>query len=193
LIEILRRALRFLGARRDPRLELLARMPKQAVCAEIGVWKGDFSDLIRRHTAPRELHLIDPWEFQGEFPERMYGGAVAGNQADMDRICEGVRDRFHAFPEVVLHRGKSEDALREFPDGFFDWVYIDGNHYYEFVLEDLRQCLARVRPGGIIAGDDYHWGEADGFPVRRAVADFLRESGLSERLEVLDSQFLIRR
>jgi Methyltransferase domain len=174
------------------RLRLLREMPKSAVCAEIGVWKGDFSELIRSMTSPRKFHLIDPWEFQSEFPERMYGGSVAKSQADMDRIFEDVRVRFSGWPNIVINKGKSEHVLREFEDAYFDWLYIDGNHYYEYVLRDLQLCLSKVKPGGIIAGDDYEWGEKDGYPVRRAVQDFIAEHELTGRLKLLGSQYIIR-
>lgn len=178
--------------RRDHRGTLLARMPAGAVCAEIGVWKGDFSQRILERTAPRELHLIDPWAFQPEFPERMYGGSVAKGQADMDEIHRGVEGRFAGIDAVRIHRATSADALATFPDGTFDWVYVDGNHYYEYVLEDLRTSWRKVRPGGMIAGDDYTWGEALGFPVRRAVLAFAQEAGLAGTLEVFGAQFVLR-
>jgi SAM-dependent methyltransferase len=167
-------------------------MPKTAVCAEIGVWKGEFSELIRSMTLPRKLHLIDPWKFQGEFPERMYGGSVAKEQSDMDRIYENVRNRFNNYQNIILHRGKSEKVLQDFENAYFDWVYIDGNHYYEYVLNDLQICLSKVKPGGIIAGDDYTWGEKDGFPVKRAVQDFIKRNNLKGNLELIGSQFIIK-
>lgn len=167
-------------------------MPRSSVCAEIGVWKGDFSKCIQKITSPKTLHLIDPWEFQNEFPERMFGGAVAKNQLDMDRIYEGVRKRFNNYTNVIIHRGKSERVLPEFKDAYFDWVYIDGNHYYEYVINDLRICLSKVKPGGIIAGDDYTWGEQEGFPIKRAIHDFIRENNLEDNLQILDSQFMIK-
>ncbi len=43
------------------RMELLSRMKKNAVCAEIGVNKGDFSSQIIQITKPKKLHLIDAW------------------------------------------------------------------------------------------------------------------------------------
>jgi SAM-dependent methyltransferase len=174
-----------------PRLLLLRKMPKKAVCAEIGVWKGDYSDRILNITSPQKLHLIDPWEFQSEFSERMYGGAVAKSQGDMDLIYEGVKKRFSEFQNVILNKGKSEKVLQEFPDRYFDWVYLDGNHYYDYVLEDLEICFSKVRKGGIIAGDDYTWGVKDGFPVKRAVHDFIAGKGLKNNLTVIVSQFMI--
>ena len=88
----------------DPRLLLLKKMPRSAVCAEIGVWKGDFSQCIQKLTSPRALHLIDPWLLQTEFPDRMYGGSVAQNQKDMDHIYEDVRLKFNDHKNIFLLR-----------------------------------------------------------------------------------------
>lgn len=171
---------------------LLQKMPKHAVCAEIGVWKGDYSDLILDVTSPKKLHLVDPWEFQSEFPDRMYGGTVATSQSDMDVIYQDVKERFAEFDNVVFNRGKSEEVLQDFPDGYFDWVYIDGNHYYDYVSKDLNICFSKVKGGGVIAGDDYGWGENEGFPVKRAVQDFVTGKNLTDSLTVIKSQFIIR-
>ena len=43
------------------RSDFLSRLPKDAVCAEIGVFRGEFSRQILEIKAPRELHLIDGW------------------------------------------------------------------------------------------------------------------------------------
>src|ERR1700679_3478846 len=76
------------------RQALLARLPKQAICAEIGVWKGAFSRQILEEARPLELHLIDPWEFVPTLPGRWYGGKIATSQSDMDAICRRVADQF---------------------------------------------------------------------------------------------------
>ncbi|MEM8822766.1 MAG: class I SAM-dependent methyltransferase [Pseudomonadota bacterium] len=167
-------------------------MPKNAVCAEIGVWKGGFSKRILDTTQPKALHLIDPWMFQPEFPGRWYGGKVAKAQEDMDGIFEGVREMFKDNDVVHIHRDISAKALDSFPDNYFDWVYIDGNHHYEFVLEDLRLSLKKVKAGGFIAGDDYLWQPELDYPVKRAVQEFIAENGLSEDFQDLISQFIIR-
>ena len=176
----------------NPRQKLLERLPKSAVCAEIGVWKGDFTSKILEIASPQRLHLIDPWEFQCEFPERMYGGKVAKKQEDMNQIYQSVRQKFQQNRNVTIHRGFSENVLQEFEDDYFDWVYIDGNHYYEYVLKDLQLSLLKVKPGGLIAGDDYTWSAKDGFPVKRAVKDFIKENNLEQNLEVFGSQFVIK-
>ena len=38
-----------------------------------------------------------------------------------------------------------------------DWAYVDGGHDYETVLADLVLLEGRVKPGGILVGDDMRW------------------------------------
>ena len=181
--------------RKDPRRVLLAAARRRGGAeqrvAEIGVWKGDFSALILREIAPRKLHLIDPWKFYGEYPHRRYGGRIARNQDDMDEVFRVVQDRFRDHPAVVIHRETAGTVLPDFDDDYFDWVYVDGNHSYEFVLADLRMCLPKMKRGGIIAGDDYEWGPEWDYPVRRAVTDFCQENNLNDNLEIIGSQYSI--
>jgi predicted O-methyltransferase YrrM len=54
-----------------------------------------------------------------------------------------------------IHRGYSTDILSRFADAYFDWIYIDGNHLFDFVKADLELGYRKVRRGGLITGDDY--------------------------------------
>ena len=136
------------------------------------------------------MHLIDPWRFNPEFPHTWYGGRIAKNQDDMDGIYQAVRDRFKEHPNVCIHRGESQDVLPSFDGGYLDWVYLDGNHHYEYVLRDLRMCLRAVKRGGIIAGDDYYWqGPARDCPVKCAIRVFAGEHDL--RFALAGSQYSI--
>ena len=182
---------RFYQLDRNPRNRLLKRLPRQAICAEVGVWKGDFSVRIQRRTKPRMLHLIDPWYFEPNLPDRWYGGVIAKSQRDMDQICHDVKTRFANAPNVKIHRGTSSDILSQFDDCYFDWIYVDADHRFASVLSDLRLCLAKTKPGGLVAGDDYTWGSFEGYPVRQAVKEVVDEYGLSESLTILRSQFII--
>lgn len=183
--------------RRTPRERVLRLLPKGSVGAEIGVHIGDYSEQILRIVRPARLHLIDPWEHRGgdTFDDAWYGGGASEGQLTMDARFRSVEARF-AKPieagDVVVHRGKSGPVSEEFVDGYFDWVYIDGNHLFDGVMLDLEAYYPRVRHGGYLAGDDYGvrgWWD-DG--VRKAVDEFVGERpGIS--LEVIGSQFVIRK
>ena len=158
------------------RAEVLSRLPRAAVCAEIGVWKGDFSNQILCSTTPSCLHLIDPWQFEPLLPSRWYGGKKARSQAEMDTIHMGVVARFRHVPQIVIHRIRSVDAGKLFQDGHFDWVYVDGDHSYSAVMNDFDTWWPKIKRGGHLVGDDFKWkDEEGGASVKRAVADFCRE------------------
>lgn len=175
---------------------LLRMLPKGSVGAEIGVWKGDFSARILRVVRPARLHLVDPWTFMSGEPyrEARYGGQVALDQAAMDDLYEGVLRRFArpiAAGVVEVHRCPSEEAASHFTDGYFDWVYVDGNHLYPFVRRDLELFAPKTKSGGLIAGDDYGvagWWE-DG--VTRAVDEFVASGGW-ELASRRANQFVLR-
>ena len=143
-----------------PRERILQKMPPQSVGAEIGVHEGDFSERILNEVSPRRLHLIDPWKHFGkpEYDRSWYGGSDV-EQREMDRRFERAKRRFRSQTEtgtVQLYRSTSEEAVDLFENAYFDWVYIDGNHLYEYVRDDLENYHPRVKPGG------YSWATTTG-------------------------------
>jgi hypothetical protein len=176
---------------------LLRVLPRASVGAEIGVWRGDFSARILRTVRPAKLHLIDPWTFMGteEYRDAWYGGKLAADQAAMDDIYDSVLRRFAreiATGVVEVHRSASEEASSRFPTAYFDWVYVDGNHLYEAVRADLELYGAKLRAGGLLAGDDYGlpgWWD-DG--VTRAVDELLAAGGY-EIVTLAANQFVLRK
>lgn len=170
---------------------LLCLMPKGSVCAEIGVHEGEFSKQIVDTVRPQRLHLIDPWK-QGE---GLFGNQAAREQATMDERHAKVETLFAeelAADRVRIHRNLSDEIVDDFEDSYFDWIYIDGNHLYEYVKQDLELYYPKVKDGGYIAGDDYGilgWWENG---VQRAVDEFLLEQP-ELVLEVKASQFILRK
>jgi hypothetical protein len=176
---------------------LLEMLPKNSVGAEIGVWKGDFSDRILKALNPKELHLIDPWKHQSSavYKYAWYGGLAKNGQDEMDRHYAAVCSRFDEparRAQVKIHRGFSADVLGQFPDDFFDWVYIDGNHMYEYVKQDLDLSFRKTKVGGLVAGDDYVNGQWWKDGVKKAVDEWA-QTPAAQLLELRDRQFVFRR
>ena len=44
---------------------------------------------------------------------------------------------------------------KNYDNNYFDIVYIDASHEYEFVIEDINHWIPKVKQGGVICGDDY--------------------------------------
>lgn len=181
----------------EDRRFLLETLPKGSVGAEIGVHLGDFSSQILETVQPRELHLIDPWAHESttEYRDAWYGGKASGGQSEMDARYASVCRRFDREARsgvVKIHRGYSAEVLRGFTDAYFDWVYIDGNHLYEFVKQDLELSFAKTRPSGHICGDDYTSGGWWNGGVKRAVDEFWQARGL-QPAQIRNQQFILRR
>ena len=49
--------------------------------------------------------------------------------------------------------------MPKFPNGEFDFIYIDASHKYEDVKKDIELCLPKLKYKGIIAGHDYSWSD----------------------------------
>ncbi len=45
-------------------------------------------------------------------------------------------------------------AMELLPNAYFDFIFIDADHRYDCVIRDLRGFLPKLKPGGIICGDD---------------------------------------
>lgn len=184
-------------SRESVRDDLLRKMGRGGVCAEIGVFRGDFSERILLISCPQRLHLIDPWKYEvgPAYEQSLYGRLHTSGQPAMDAVFNSVRERFDheiRVGTVVVHRASSEEAAAQFKNEYFDWVYIDGNHLREFVLRDLENYYPKVKTGGYIAGDDYGvegWWE-DG--VTRAVEEFAARGGCDKRLK-RGGQFVLRK
>jgi hypothetical protein len=96
---------------------------------------------------------IDPWK---EFDSSEYVDIANHPQEIQDRIYEGARKRLRGFGErSVIIRGTSAEGVGQFATGKLDFVYIDADHRYEAVVEDIRMWYPKVKAGGILAGHDY--------------------------------------
>merc|ERR1712194_950113 len=64
-------------------------------------------------------------------------------------------NEYAKYPERArLIETRSEDFVDRVPDGSLDFVFIDGNHSFHAVAEDIRRWSAKVKPGGLVSGHD---------------------------------------
>ena len=88
-----------------------------------------------------------------------------------------VRDLLKKFKNNVnLIKGNSNIILKEIDMSKIDFVFLDGGHNYETVLNDLKCCNEVVKNNGIILCDDYDLSFAPG--VKKAVDEFVLENNL---------------
>ena len=163
----------------DDRDWILRLIPRNSIGAEIGVFTGMFSEKILTIVEPQQLYLVDWWEAQGEY----FGDW--GKYTDFGRLKtsdakDAVRlraDKYGRPGTVQIIESESIDWLSRQGDASLDWVYLDTDHKYEQTLREIRMAVTKLKPGGMILGDDWYpdYGHIHS-GVMLAVNDFVRES-----------------
>jgi len=136
-------------------IRLLKDRPHR-IGAEIGVNRGATQLQLLEHLPGLELiYAVDPWEAYPDYRKSL-SAEKWRDQHTFDRIHMDYLQRVlpHARRVFVI-RAYSRDAARVVPDGSLDFVFIDANHFYDYVRADIAAWTPKVRPGGIVAGHDY--------------------------------------
>jgi len=115
--------------------------------AEIGVEAGDYSWELCRAIPGIQLYCIDPWEAYARYKD-------IREQPKMDRLYSEAVARLSKFNCKII-RKSSMEAVKDFAPESLDFVYIDANHDFEHVVNDIIHWSKIVRKGGIVAGHDY--------------------------------------
>lgn len=169
-----------LETRDDLGLALSAFLPRASQMVEVGVNEGHFAQLLLETWEELELYVgVDPWRVWPA--ERYLDIANAVDQTTHDLHYASTIQRLAPYEErVVLIRQTSEEAARLFLNESVDVVYIDAQHHYEAVLQDLLIWWPKVRPGGLLCGHDYLLDVLDNtiFTVKPAVEKFARDHAL---------------
>ncbi len=157
----------------ETRNKMLSLIPEGGTIAELGVFRGDFAHEILSACKPKELFLIDSW---------MDGNVMSGDEnGDNIQVIHGkvlydiVIQRFSGNPEIKIIRDFTSRLL-QFPDNYFDMIYIDASHEYAPVLHELKAAFIKTKSGGWIMGHDYEIYDGVSttpyFGVRQAVQEF---------------------
>ena len=135
---------------------MIGKMVKGGIVAELGTDKGEFSCAILKICQPEKLYSID----------------INHQFINYDQFDPGdLKDKRVEFLKSV-----SWEALAQFPDDHFDFIYIDASHLYPDVTRDIDIARVKVKPGGFLLFDDYtHWTVMSSFTygVKRAVNEFI--------------------
>lgn len=118
---------------------------------EIGVQRGAFTR--RLLNAGLTVYGVDPWE---AYPEYYPNDKFASRQK---LIHEEAIKNTAKYPKCKLIRKTSMDALSDFEDNSLGFCYIDGNHGFKFITEDIWGWSKKVKKGGVIACHDYAIGK----------------------------------
>jgi hypothetical protein len=106
------------------------------VGVEIGVDKGEFSQKFAQKGLT--LYAVDPWKSYPDYED-----------------SRGQERLEFLYKNVTILRKNSMEAAADFEDESLDFVYIDGNHQFRYIAEDLCEWSKKIKKGGSISGHDY--------------------------------------
>jgi len=116
--------------------------------AEIGCASGEYSEFLFRSIPDLELWCIDSWTVYKEERRKQRAYQHIANY-------EFIKKRLAKYNAHII-KAFSMDAVKKFEDESLDFVFIDGNHSFDYVMEDIIEWSKKVRKGGIVSGHDYY-------------------------------------
>jgi len=154
----------------------------------VGTWKGKsaiyLATEINNQGKNIKLDCVDTWIGSEEHFDK-----TNPSYEPLTEIPDGLYNHFMENIIPVNHiinpiRMTSIEASKLYEDDSLDFVLIDAAHDYENVKKDIEHWYPKVRKGGVLAGDDYHYtwqGVIDA--ANEAFGDQLRVSGTTWFIE----------
>jgi len=150
---------------------------------EIGVDTGAFSYNILTKSKIEKLYLVDNWmdDFGSDHRPGFFDPIGENRMNEAKKRLTEFSDR------IVFIKSNSVEAAEKFEDNSLDFCYIDGDHSYEGIYNDIYSWINKVKIGGILSGDDFkdrnnsgikdYFGEQLPFRVESIITDFCRKYG----------------
>jgi len=139
---------------------------------EIGVAYGwNLYNTLEQCANIKMMYGIDPYtpyhDGTDEYKDQNFQDIVKGK----------MLNSFKSVNRFTLIQKTSDDALSDFDNNSLDYIFIDGDHAYEFVKKDIVSYYSKVKSGGIFAGHDYSWPG-----VEQALTEFFTEQNLDKSI-----------
>ena len=141
---------------------------------EIGVFKGELLDYLVKNCNFKSIDAVDLFE----------GVTCSGNADGNDVVYYDVGksylellEKYKDTPNINIHKSNSINFLQNQEDNYYDIIYIDGDHSYNGVKNDLFNAYRTIKNGGYIMGHDYEMNMKKAkniynFGVQQAVDEF---------------------
>ena len=141
--------------------------------AEIGVARGRNAKNILSELNIDKLYLIDVWDiYEGIF--------VMWSLENYNQVLRKLGNE----KRVEIIKDYSKNAVNHIKDNSLDFVYIDANHKYKYVYQDINLWYPKVKIGGIIGGHDVCKPD-----VFNAIKDFCSLKNIKFQTEIPDWYF----
>jgi Methyltransferase domain len=165
------------------REDVLQRLPKGGVIAEVGVAYGVFSALLLEQLQPEKFIVIDSFAITADTEPWQQTFLKENKMTHLEYYQYKFQQQIKKG-QVEVYPGLSWEVLAKLPDKSLDYLYLDAGHSYEEVVKDIEQVKRKIKDTGIIQFNDYILFDAFAFipyGVPKAVHEFM----LQENYELL--------
>jgi hypothetical protein len=137
---------------------------------EVGVNEGANIFEIAKNNTKSKIYGVDPYRIQRE--NSLYEKNISQEYTDksLNIIKRKTLKEALKYPNLEIIVDTSENASKQFDRESIDFVFIDGDHSYGSVKNDIKCWEPIVKENGLIMGHDYNWGD-----VARAVGEIFTE------------------
>jgi predicted O-methyltransferase YrrM len=121
-------------------IELAKSLPPMLRMVEVGSHIGESARIFLDNTTVEKIFCVDDWS----------GNNGEEREAEFDKFCD-------TQPKITKVKLNSLAASEWFMPNVLDFVYIDADHSYGHIKQDIALWTPKVKVGGYIGGHDYTW------------------------------------
>jgi len=123
---------------------------------EVGARYGESSQIILKYLNIKEYIIVDPYTSYDEYSGDGFNGILKNTEDD--KIFNETKKKLTTINKnIIFNRtfSNNKNTLSKIKDKSIDFIFIDGNHTYKYVLEDLENYYPKLKDNGILCGDDF--------------------------------------
>jgi hypothetical protein len=154
---------------------IVTHLPNNASVVEIGSWMGKstnhFVSKVKEQNKKIRFSAIDTFKgSSGGWDDSLHKAILEPYDGDLYTEFSNNSVLMDNFNDITIIKDSSYNSKNLFLNNSQDFIMIDAGHEYTEVLSDIDSWFYKLKPGGIIAGDDFGTNLFEG--LTRAVDEY---------------------
>lgn len=134
--------------------EMVRRFPDGSHFVEVGSWKGHSAAFMAVNIVNSGKHVR--FDMVDIMTESIPLQDVPDRVAIFQERYNLIKSNLSRVPWVNIIPKASNEASSMYKDGILDFVYIDADHHFDNVVNDIKCWLPKVKKGGFLGGHDFY-------------------------------------
>ena len=118
------------------------------IMLEVGSYIGESTEVFAKSGKFSKIYCLDFWT-GGYDPVDLASNSMENAEQEFDKLL-------NLYPNIFKIKSDSVNIPTLFEDAFFDFIYIDANHLYDYVKRDLINSIPKLKNSRYIGGHDYN-------------------------------------